>query len=221
MTKQEIHEVNLAWSDIVIAGPQAKIEQLLAEIERTLPPHWYRKATAEQRAASLRVSLPRSRCYSRKLADREVLLWLLRVSDRRVQSGLVEPTDPARHLEDNAEAILDFRRSILGPAAKTSGLTISRNHLGPYSLVPGAVKESLWSFYDSSNFEWPPAGEALRRWREFVVISYQNHAAFNIDELRTWFVEKGWDEAGTKLLTEQLLTDAALLSEYEELRQPA
>lgn len=220
-TPQEVYEMYMAWGDLVIAGRKARIDQLLAEIDRTLPQEWARSYPAEQRAASAGFSLPRSRCYTRKLADREVLLWLLRVTDRRIQGGLVESSDLARNLEDSAAAILDFKHRVLAPAAMASQLTISRDHLGPLSLVPGAALGALWAFYDNSDFNWPPTGDAVRRWRELIISAYQNHAAFNRDELKTWLVEKGWSAAGGDTLIDHLFSDAALLSEYDELRQPA
>jgi hypothetical protein len=224
MTAHEVYEVNLAWTDLVIAGQQSRIDQLLDEIERLLPPGWQRNTIAEKqaekRASERHWMLTPGRCYCQKLANREVRLWLLRASDHRIHGGLVEPTDPLRYDEDNAEAILDFRQRVLEPATKTCGLRISRNSLGPLSWVAADVLERLWAFYDSSQFRWPPTGDALRRWREFVISAYQNHAAFDRAELNRWFVEKGWQEAIAAGLIDQLLSDAALLSEYDDLRQP-
>jgi hypothetical protein len=224
MTPQETFDVDLAWRDLVIAGPQARIDQLLVEIERTLPPDWGRNHTAEQQsqqAANRRGwSVLPGLCYSRKLATYDVWLWLLRMSTLRIHGGVVEPTAGVRYHEDIAEAICDFRQRVLDPAVRVCGLKVSRNRLGPLSWDPGNTIESLWRFYDSSDFKWPPTGDAMRRWREFVVSAYQSHAALDRNELSAWLRDKGWNDADADALVTRLYADASLLSEYDELRQP-
>ncbi len=221
MTDREALDIDLAWRDLVIAGQRAHIERFLNEIDQRLPPTWERNTTAEQRPLMREGHLSGSRCYTRHTDGRSVHLWLLRRSDCRIDGGLVESTARATALQDAAEAIRDFRERVLAPAAGVSGLAISRNRLGPLSWVPSDVIESLGAFFDSSQFVWPPTGGALRRWREFVIRAYQTHAAFDLKELERWLVEKGWEKAKAEGLIAQLLSDAALLSEYEELRQPA
>ena len=225
MTASEAYEVNLAWTDLVIAGRLSQIDQLLGEIERFLPKEWVRNTAAEQQSLEIMKrkgwSITPGRCYSRKLANCDVRLWLERPSEYRVHGGLVEPTNPVRYLEDNAETIRDFRQFILEPAVKTCNLKIGRYSAGPLSWVSADVMKRLWAFYDTTRFHWPPEGDALPRWREFVIRAYQNHAAFDLKELERWLVEKGWEKAKADGLIAQLLADAALLSEYEELRQPA
>jgi|GEM_PF-6531730 len=221
MTPQEQYETILAWDDLVVAGRPAKIDQFFSEVDGRLPPEWSRDLDAEAEAAAKGFSLPRSRCYTRQFEKRRIVLWLLRVSDRRVQGGLVESSELARYLHDNSSAILEFLDSVLKPAATACRLEVGRNGLGPHSLVPAGVKDALWSFFDYCEFEWPPTGESLRRWRHFVACSYRDGAAFDADELRSWFIEKGWKREQADALFERLVADAAMLEELDDLRQPA
>lgn len=216
MTAEDAYQVNLAWTDLVVAGRPSAIDQFLAEIDRLLPTEWKRNTVAEQQAVERNRALSPGRCYTRKLAKHDVQIWLIRSSNYRVQSPLVEPVAP----EDNAESIRDFRQRILEPATELCGLVISRYSLGPLSLVPADVMYRLWAFYDSSGFQWPPTGEALKRWREFVVSVYQTHAALDRGELSTWLQGKGWSAGDADALITRLYSEAALLSEYDDLRQP-
>jgi hypothetical protein len=225
MTAEEAFHVELAWRDLVIAGKRSQIDQLLTEIERLLPPEWERNTAAEvqaeKRAAERHFPLSPGRCYRRRLANREVWLWLVRASDYRVHGGLVEVTPPAQNSEEEAESILAFRQRVFESAARRCSLTVSRSSVGPRSRVTAEVMNRLWAFFDKSGFQWPPKGEALRHWREFAISAYQNHAAFDLDELQGWLVEKGWEATTAQDLIRQLLSDAALLSEYDDIRQPA
>jgi hypothetical protein len=221
MTTPNPYEVGTAWRDLVIAGPKDRIDHLLSQIEQSLPPDWERNTAAEQLAAQRLGSAQRSRCYSRHLDGRDVWLWLYRPDDHRVQGGLVEPTQPVRYAEDVAEAILDFRSRVLEPAAATARVTVSRNRLGPRSSVPGSVLDALWAYCDSSRYGWPPTGESLRQWREFVIRAHQDRAAFDRGEFKAWLTDKGWSDDAAGSLIDRLLSDAALLDEYDDLRQTA
>ncbi len=221
MTHSDALKISMDWGDLIIAGPCAQIDQFLAEIDKSLPPGWSRKTAAEDRAVNLGTSLPRSRCYSHNLAGREIYLWLYRVSDRRLQGGLVEPSDPNpdRYSEDIAATILDFRTRILDPALRMCHLSISHKRLGPLSWVPDPVLYDLWSFYESSQLDWPPTGDAIRRWREFVFSAHQSPGTFNPQEFTAWFTEKGWPPEAAKALVEQFYSDVTLLSEYDDIRE--
>lgn len=221
MTRQEQHEAVLGWEDLVITASPARLDQLLATVDSHLPPDWVRNRQAELSARRRGATLPGSRCYSQHRPSSEVVLWLLRVTERRVQGGLVESSDLARYLSDNAEAVVDFRRRVLEPAVKECGLAIVRDRLGPHSLVPLAVKDSLWSLFESCNSQWPPSGEAMRKWRQFVAITHREGAAFDSQELHSWFVEKGWKPEQASALIDRLDSDAAMFAQAEELRQPA
>jgi hypothetical protein len=221
MTTPNAAEVGIAWRDLVIAGPKDRIDQLFAAIDQSLPPEWDRNTAAEERAVSLGVSLPSSRCYRRKLAGRDVWLWLLRVGDHRIQGGLVEPTEASNYVGDVTNTILDFRSRVLEPVALVAGLAVGSNRLGPGSLVSGSVLDALWEYCDRSRFTWPPTGDTVRDWRKFVIRAYEEHAAFDLGELSAWLTGKGWSVDHAKLLIERLIADVKLLVQYDELRQPA
>jgi hypothetical protein len=221
MTHADALKVSLDWGDLVIAGPCAQIDQFLDEIDRSLPSGWIHNTAAENEALRRGMSPPRSHCYSYKLTDRESCLWLYCVSDRRVQGGLVAPSDPNpdRYIEDIAKAILDFRERVLVPVAKTCRMSLSRNRLGPVSWVPDPVLYNLWVFYESSQLDWPPTGDTIRRWREFVFSAHQSPGIFDPEEFTAWFTEKGWRPEAAKSLVEQFYSDVTLLSEYDDIRE--
>jgi hypothetical protein len=214
-------ETSQDWRDTVIEGDADKIECLLARIDATLPPNWTRNEAGEQRYVSRGGSLPKSRCYAKHLGDRDVWLWLLRVSDRRLQGGLVEPTGGNRYYDDAAEAILAFRQTVLEPAATACGAAMTSNRIGVRSDVPRPVVNKLWEFLEASPHTWPPQPSAEGPWREFVIAAFQNRTAFDPDEFRAWLQRLGWTEVDAKALVRRLYADATLLSEYDDRRQTA
>lgn len=221
MTTPNAFEIGMSWRHLMIAGPKDRVDDLLARVEQSFPPGWERNTTAEQRAAAYRGSLRRSRCYARKLDGRDVWLWLDRPSDLRVQGGLVEPTKPVRYAEDVAEAILDFRARVLEPAAAAAGLVVGSSRLRPLSAVSGEVLDALWAYCESSRFTWPPAGDALLPWREFVIRAHQDHPAFNLDELKSWLTDKGFPADQVRPLFDRLVSEDRFLDQYDDLRQLA
>ena len=221
MTKQEQYEAAHAWDDLVVAGRPKAVDEFLFAVDARLPPEWSRNVKLEREANSRGFSLPESRCYATTVGGVETILWLLRVTSRRVKGGLVRSSDHARYLPNVAAAIVDFRGRILEPAAAEFQLPVGHDQLGPHSLVPSGVKDSLWSLYESCDFQWPPVGESLRRWRQFVATVYRESAAFDPDELRSWLVDKGWSPEHAGAMFERLVAGAALLVELDDLRQPA
>lgn len=220
MTGQQQYEEVMAWDDLVIAGRAALIDDLLTAIDSRLPSGWSRYLGGEGNAKMRGAPLPGSRCYATIVGGHEVVLWLFRVTNRKVKGGLVE-TSGARYLPNIAEAIVDFRRRVLEPAASDSRLAVGHEQLGPHSLVPIGVNDALWSLYESCDFQWPPVGEAVRRWRQFVATVYRESAAFDPQEFQDWFVEKGWTREHAEAMFERLVADAAMLAELDEQRQPA
>lgn len=221
MTTPNAAEVGMKWRDLLVAGPKDRIDDFLAHIDESLPPGWERNTAAEQQAVSRGTSLPSSRCYRRKLAGRDVWLWLLRLGDHRVQGGLVEPTVSTNHVGDVTTAILDFHTLVLEPVALVTGLAVGSDRLGPRSLVSGSVLDALWEYCDRSRFSWPPTGDTIREWRKFVIRTYEDNAAFDLGELSTWLTGKGWSVDHAKQLIDQLMYDVRLLVQYDEFRRPA
>ena len=221
MTAMDLVKVSLDWRDLVIAGQPKQLDTFLAVVEQTLPPDWKRDIPVEQLAIPRGTSFPSSRCFVRSVGDGKVYLWLTRVSDYRIQGSLIEPSPDLPYQQTIAETICDFRARILEPAAKACGMAISHDRFGPLSLVPIAVQIALWWFYESSPPGWPPTGDAVRRWREFVLAAHQNPVAFDHDEFLAWLEEKGWDRDSANALIKQFFHDVTLLREYEELRETA
>jgi hypothetical protein len=214
-------ETAQGWRDLVIEGDADRINRILDQVDRTLPPNWKRNPEAEKRYVALGGSLPASRCYAKRLGDYDVRLWLLRVSDRRLQGGLVEPTGGDRYYEDAAEAIAEFLREAIEPAVAECGGAMTSNRIGVRSDVTRPVVEKLWAFHEASPRIWPPPPPAEVPWREFVIAAFQNRAAFEPGEFRGWLRKLGWEAGDADALINRFFADAALLSEYDDRRQTA
>jgi hypothetical protein len=212
-----------AWRDLCVAGLTDNIDRFLNELDIKSAQSWQRDKASEQRALPRFGNLAETRCYKRDFHGSVVDLWLLRRSELRVDTGIVDvarpwPTDPQALV---AEAISAFRTECLEPAVAEVGLKLGHHQLGPHSLVPNWIIDALWSLYEVSAFQWPPTGKALEQWREFVITVYQNSAAFDPRELKRWLTEKGWSERAADQLIAQKDADATLLGKYDDVRQSA
>lgn len=212
---------SVAWRDLVVTGRKDVIDRFLEYIDGHLPDGWEPNPEAERRAAGVGVSTPRSRCYRRRLAGRDVWLWLYRPGDCRVQGGLVEPTAHTHFQDDVAGAIGDFRRLVLEPAAAAVGLRVGRARPGPQSSVPTAVMDAFWEYAERSQCQWPPPPPALRAWKEFVAQAYQDQVPLARDEFSGWLVEQGWDPVLAGGLVTGYYDALAAIDDPDPIRRPA
>lgn len=218
----EAYQVDLAWLNCVIAGSKEKLDALIAKLDSSLPETWSENATAKRISRVPNDPFSGSRCYSKTFPDCVVNLWLKRRSPLRLDTSTAEESPNVPNGQQLvAEAITEFQKKVLEPATEACGLKISTKHVGVGSVVSDDTADALWEFFDAANFQWPPKGAALKAWQKFVANTVKHHNAFDLDELKVWFVDKSWDESNAEKLVSQLVADAALLSEYDRIRQLA
>lgn len=58
--------------------------------------------------------------------------------------------------------------------------------------------------------------ECEQLWRHFVITACREDTAFDIDELSDWFVTNGWTSEAANELTNRFISEASLISEYED-----
>jgi hypothetical protein len=75
---------------------------------------------------------------------------------------------------------------------------------------------ALRRFSDLAAGAWPLPAELEQVWRQFVISACREDAAFDVDELSDWFVSNGWTSEAARALTERFISEASLITEYDD-----
>jgi len=125
----------------------------------------------------------------------------------------MQPTDVAGVVEN-------VMKGVLTPSASSFGLKVTVPRLGRNSRVPPKTLAALVSFSDLAAAAWPLPTELEPVWRRFVISACREDAAFDIDELSEWFVTNGWSSEAAHALTERFISEASLITEYDDEAKP-
>jgi hypothetical protein len=125
----------------------------------------------------------------------------------------MQPTDIARVVED-------VMHGVLTPSASGFGLKVTIPRLGRMSRVPPKTLAALLLFSDGAAGAWPLPTELERLWRRFVIHACREDAAFDVEELSDWFVGNGWSSEAAHALTERFISEASLITEYDDETRP-
>ncbi len=220
MNSLEATETIDSWRRILIEGQPDNIGRMLNDVERRLSEKgWHRDSERETKMDRSGEGRNRCLCFvGGPHGGPQLLLCLIRVSDRRVRGGPysliggpsdMQPTDLAKVVEDVVKGVLT-------PSATTLGLRVTIPRLGPNSRVPPRTLAALHSFSDLAAGAWPLTADLEEAWRHFVISACREDAAFDIDELSDWFVANGWTPEAAHALTERFIGEASLITEYDD-----
>ena len=90
----------------------------------------------------------------------------------------------------------------------------TKNFLSPDSLV------ALLEFDQNANKanRIHLQGHDEERWEKFVVTSHLNNDTIDEEELRRWFLAKGWDEDVVDKLISRCVDGLTLLKTYDQMK---
>jgi hypothetical protein len=216
----EAIEMINSWRRILIEGKSEHIDRMLDDVERRLREKgWARDSDMEAKMGRSANRKNRWLCFiGNPHDDPRLMLCLTRVSDRRVRGGTYSLLNgsPGMQPTDVAAVVEDVMKGVLTPAASSFGLKVTIPRLGRNSRVPPKTLATLLLFSDLAAGTWPLCTELEQIWRRFVISACREDAAFNIDELSDWFVTNGWSSEAAHALTERFISEADLITEFEE-----
>jgi hypothetical protein len=216
---EAIETIN-SWRRILIEGNPDQIDRMLADVERRLDEKgWTREPRIEAKMEPAPNQANRWRCFvGGPRNGPKLMLGLTRVSDRRVRGGTYSLIDgpPGMRTTDVAGVVGDVMNEVVTPSASSFGLKVTIPRLGRLSRVPPKTAAALLTFSDSVAGIWPLPPESERMWRHFVIDACREDAAFDVDEISDWFVTNGWASEAAHALTKRFISEAGLITEYEE-----
>ena len=209
-----------SWRRILIEGSAPDIERMLVEFESGLVAKgWARDPSAEARLERSARGKNRWYCFvGGPTGGPQLMLGLTRVSDRRVLGGTYSLLDgpPEMQTTDVAQVVEDVIQNVLTPAASNLEFKVTIPRLGTNSRIPYRTFTALQAFSDSATGERTLSTDQELLWRRFMIRTCRDDAAFDIDELLDWFVDCGWSSKDAHVLTERFMSDAILISEYDD-----
>jgi hypothetical protein len=119
---------------------------------------------------------------------------------------------------DVAEVVEEVMNGAVTPSASAFGLKVTIPRLGRNSRVPPKTLAALLLFSDLAAGAFPLSNELEKIWRRFVINACREDAALDIDELSDWFVTNGWSSEAAHALTERFISEAGLITEYDDER---
>jgi hypothetical protein len=220
----EAIEMINSWRRILIEGKPESIDRTLDDVERRLREKgWARDADMEAKMGRSAERKNRWLCFIGGPRDGpRLLLCLTRVSDRRVRGGTYSLLNgpPGMQATDVAAVVEDVIKGVLKPSTSDFGLEVTIPRLGLKSRVPPRTMASLLMFSDLAGGAWPLSTQLEHIWRRFVISACREDAAFDIDELSDWFVTNGWSSEDAHALTERFISEASLITEYDDETKP-
>jgi hypothetical protein len=220
----EAIEIINSWRRILIEGKPEQIDRMLGDVERRLEEKgWARNFEIEAKMGTSADQKNRWLCFVGGPRDGpQLMLCLTRVSDRRVRGGTYSLLNgpPGMQSTDVAGVVEDVMKGVLTPSASSFGLKVTIPRLGRNSRVPPKTLAALRLFSDLAAGAWPLPTEMEPIWQRFVISACREDAAFDIDELSDWFVTNGWSSEAAHALTERFISEASLITEYEDEIKP-
>jgi len=220
---EAIETIN-SWRRILIEGEPEHIDRMLDDFERRLRERgWAQNSDMEAKMGRSADRKNRWLCVVGGPHDGpRLMLCLTRVSDRRVRGGPYSLLNgpPGMQPTDVAGVVENVMKGVLTPSASSFGLKVTVPRLGRNSRVPPKTLAALVSFSDLAAAAWPLPTELEPVWRRFVISACREDAAFDIDELSEWFVTNGWSSEAAHALTERFISEASLITEYDDEAKP-
>ncbi len=220
MNALEAFKMVNSWKRVLIEGNPKNVDQMLEDIERRFKEKcWGRNAEMEKERPRQTGRNNRWFCFvGGPQHGPQLLFCLSRISDRKVRGGTFGLLErPADMLPTAVAAVEDeIMSNILTPAADGLGLKKTIPRLGENSRVSPRTLTQLLIFSDLAAGVWPLPAELEPLWRRFVITACQEDTAFDIEELTEWFFTNGWSSEAAEELTERFLSEATLISEYED-----
>jgi hypothetical protein len=210
-----------SWRKILIEGRADEITSMLKDLEDRLKSKGFeRDAEAEKKANWHPYQRNEVLCFvGGPEGGPRLRLCLNVVSERRVRGGTYSLIDvpPGMGSVEVATVVDDVIRNVIVPSANSFGLKVTWPRLGPNSVVQPRTMAALVAFSDTATGEGLPLPEASEAaWRKFLITASQEDVAFEMGELRDWFVSNGWRSEDALTLTERFIREATLLAEYSE-----
>ena len=207
-----------SWRRILITGKPEQISEMLADVEARFEKKGFARDPAAEKTLTWHAHQSNTvSCFvGGPQGGPRLMLCLNRVSERRVRGGTYSIFGgfPGPGTLEVAAVIDDVVENVVIPSANHFGLKVVKPRLGPNSLVPPRTRAALLAFTDMAMGEFPLSPTAEKAWRKFLIVTFQEEVAFDIDELTDWFVTNGWTSEASRSLTDRFFSDATLLSEF-------